>query len=103
MTTTILPDPTCSGCYVVANVTGIVFGSQVINQVLGTVLVAVPTGINGTQPTLTSVIISYSPFSFGPTSLLDTTTGLETPFHSLDSLYIFEGITLFVYPSLLRV
>ena len=63
--------PTCGGCYVVADVAGIVFGSDIVTHTAATAIVSVVTGLNGSRLyTTTSIIENSAPFTFGPTGLI---------------------------------
>ena len=96
-------DPSCGGCYVVADVTGFVYSRQVINQVIATAVTEVVSGENGTQALFISFTQGISAFSFGSTGLLDTASGLETPFSGLSSTFIFSGVTVSVRPSFVPI
>ena len=56
--------PSCGGCYVIADVAGIVFGSEILTQTAGTVQVSVGVGLNGTRYTTTSFIEHPGEFTF---------------------------------------
>ena len=56
----------CGGCYVVADVAGLVWYSEVFINTAATALVSVGAGGNGTQATRTSIVQNEGDFTFGP-------------------------------------
>ena len=57
----------CGGCYVVANVAGLVWYSEVFMNTAATAMVSVgASGNNGTRTTSTSVVQNEGDFTFGP-------------------------------------
>ena len=56
----------CGGCYVVANVAGLVWYSEVFINTAATALVSVGAANNGTRATSTSIIQNEGDFTFGP-------------------------------------
>ncbi|MCJ1327199.1 hypothetical protein MMC10_003866 [Thelotrema lepadinum] len=65
-------NPTCGGCYVIADVAGVVFGNEVVQT--ATNVVSVGTGKNGTQIT-TSFVQQGGEFSFNPSGLITGSPG----------------------------
>ena len=64
----------CGGCYVVADVAGIVFGSKQLTATEVQVI-SVGVGRNGTNVTTTSVIEARGQFTFGTAGLVTGTNG----------------------------
>ena len=56
----------CGGCYVVADVAGLVWYSEVFVNTAATAMVSVGAGSNGTQATRTSIVQNEGDFTFGP-------------------------------------
>lgn len=89
------PTTQCGGCYVVADVAGVVFGNQVINQTVAMEIVSIATGRNGSQSTFTSFVQNVTPFTFGPTGLLGTASPVVPLTLAFESTIItFSGVTL---------
>ena len=83
----------CGGCYVVADVAGIVFGTETFTQT-NTALVSIGVGANGTNITSTiSITAAAVPFTFDPTSL---TPGVLA-FNSLGPTLTISGVELYVF------
>ena len=82
----------CGGCYVVADVAGIVFGSEQLTQTEVQVI-SIATGRNGTNSTTTSVIAATGQFTFGTAGLV---TGANGGFISYGASTVIEvgGATL---------
>ena len=87
----------CSGCYIVADVAGVVFGNEVINQTVSTAVVSVVVGLNGTTTT-TSFIAGETQFTFNPTGIVGTgPAGLgSTAFDFGSTIITVSGATLSV-------
>lgn len=97
------PSSPCGGCYVIADVTGVVFGTEVIYQTVGTQINSVATGRNGSVTTFTSFVEDITPFTFGPNGLSGTTAPAGPITIGVDSsIAIISGLTLYVcsLPSL---
>lgn len=89
------PTTPCGGCYVVADVAGVVFGNRVINQTVGVEIVSIATGRNGSQSTFTSFVQNITPFTFGPTGLLGTASPVVPLTLAFESTVItYSGLTL---------
>ena len=56
----------CGGCYVVADVAGLVWYSEVFINTAATAMVSVGTVRNGTRTTSTSIVQNEGDFTFGP-------------------------------------
>ena len=70
--------PSCGGCYVVADVAGVVWYSQVYINTAATAVVGVAVG-NGTRATRTSIIQNEAPFTIEPSELVSGDTQATTP------------------------
>lgn len=56
----------CGGCYVVADVAGLVWYSEVFVNTAATAMVSVGMANNGTRATMTSIVQNEGDFTFGP-------------------------------------
>lgn len=81
----------CGGCYVVADVAGVVFGSQTFTQV-NTAVVSIGMGANGTNVTTTSFTAGAAPFTFDPSGLNPAVLSLNT----LGPTITISGVELYV-------
>ena len=63
--------PSCGGCYIVADVAGLVWYQEVFINTAATALVSVGVG-NGTSATRTSVIQNEGQFTFNPTDATES-------------------------------
>jgi hypothetical protein len=83
------PTPTvaCGGCFGVADVVAVVFGSVTITNTK-TAVVSVVTGFNGSSVVGTSVIENTEPFTFNPTTVA------APPAFVFGSTVTFNGVTL---------
>ena len=82
----------CGGCYVVADVAGVYFGSETITQT-HTVITSIGITPNGTNVTSTSLIIASAPFTIFSTGL-EPGGVLSANFGS--STVTVGGVTLYV-------
>ena len=93
--TTAAPNSACGGCYVIADVAAIVFGSELLQT--ATQFVSVGVGRNGTQIT-TQFLQSGGEFSFNPSGLITGGGGGGvSPFTG--TVVTISGATLYVLCS----
>ena len=83
--------PTCGGCYIVADVAGVVFGTETLSATV-TQIQSVGVGLNGSRVT-TLFTEGIGQFSFNTGGLLGPT---QSPGESgsLGSTYVLSGATL---------
>ena len=69
--------PSCGGCYVVADVAGIVWYSEIFINTAATAVVGVAVG-NGSRTTRTSIVQNEAPFTIEPSQLTSGATPAAT-------------------------
>lgn len=87
--------PTCGGCYIVAEVAGVVWYSGVFLNTAATAVVSVGVG-NGTRATRTSIIQNEAEFTFNPEAgpAAFGTSALAVTNVGYDSTTVINGATL---------
>ncbi|MCJ1356011.1 MAG: hypothetical protein MMC33_006005 [Icmadophila ericetorum] len=83
----------CSACYIVADVAGIVFALETVNQTVATAFLTTIVGKNGTNITSISIVENTEPFSFSPGGVITGTGGATTQLIT-GSTVILSGVTL---------
>jgi len=76
----------CGGCYVVADVAGLVWYSEVFVNTAATAMVSVGAATNGTRATRTSIVQNEGDFTFGP--------GVEATGAALNQINFDSSITI---------
>ena len=87
----------CGGCYIIADVAGIVFYSEIITQTVATAFVSV--GGNGSlRTTTTQVIENQGEFTFSPTGPV-ATAGVGVQVNPATSVITVGGALLYDHQS----
>lgn len=84
----------CGGCYVVADVAGVVFAPEPLNQTVATAYLITIMGKNGTNITSVSIAENTAPFTFNPSGLITGSRGGATQLIT-DSIITLSGVTLY--------